>query len=151
MIHHPDVSRLHEALQRDSAHEIAAALILNSTGDGFAYATVEGVTGLVLAWDGFYFGDDIDSSAQALADVEWSDWDDMPSKLLIISTAEWAHKMMRFWLLPTFSVARQAAELVSSHAGELTTPDAARGLSGGRVIAYIPVVDQDVYQVHLRS
>ncbi len=135
---------MHKAL-RDIEHDLCAVLLLNQ--EGYAHAVAEAATGEILAWDGWYFdpSGDRPTDVLALADVDWSDWDDMPTKLLIRSQSQWASDRMNFWLIPTFSPAREAGGLVASHAGEATTAKARQNLRDSRVVAYLPIVDRGVF------
>ena len=142
---HSDIPRIHKAL-KDVSHELCAVVVL----DGNAYADVvaEAATGEIIAWDGWY-GDESASGATPLAEVEWSDWDDMPTKLLIRSTSPWASDHMAYWLLPSFSPAREAATMVWQCEHQQTSDEARRTMRNGRVVAYLPITDRDVYEAVL--
>lgn len=146
---HGDIPKIHKAL-RDVEHDLCAALVLS--GDGYAFLVAEAATGEILAWDGWYFEptDKVPSDVQPLADVDWHDWDDMPTKLLIRKQSQWANEQMAFWLIPTFSPAREAGGLVAMHRDSETSSEARKNMRDSRVVAYLPIVDRDVYEAALQ-
>jgi hypothetical protein len=102
-------------------------------------------SGLVLGWDGFYnevgtrFPDVI-----PLTDLGWDEWDDMPSKLVQQAQGQWLAGVVASWLMPTYSVAREAAELVTS--SDDLTPEQVQQLGESDLVAYLPIVDRDVFE-----
>lgn len=143
-----DVPRIQKAVLRDVQHDLCVVLALHESS--FAYVVAHADSGEVIAWDGWYY-EDTEPEAVLLADLDWADWDDMPTKLLIKSQSKWATDEMAFWLIPTFSPAREAADLVSTHHDSVTSPEATRGLQNARVVAYLPIVDREVYDARLTS
>jgi hypothetical protein len=150
---HSDIPRIHKAL-KDVKHDLCAALAFD--GNGYSNVVAEADTGRIIAWDGWYFDHSEDEGvaipeATALADLDWQDWDDMPTKLLIRSTSQWANDRMAFWLIPTFSPARQAATMVWQCEEMDTSGNAVRSMNSSRVVAYLPITDRDVYDRELSS
>lgn len=139
-----DIPAMHSRL-RDVPHELAAAVVLDPNLPGYAYVVAEAASGDVIAWDGWYFDPDIDESAVPLCDLEWDEWDDMPTKLLIRDQSAWARSQMEYWLIPTFSPARAAGRMVSSTEDQETTRQASQNLRRSRVVAYLPILDRDIF------
>ncbi|MDC7120288.1 hypothetical protein OMK64_01915 [Cellulomonas fimi] len=113
---------------------------------GWAVAIVVVETGDVLAWDGWYAlgPDDGPLPLAPLRDVDWGDWDDMPSKMLVNKTRPWLAGPVADWLLPTFSVAREAADLFRTHFDSEDSRESNRSFRDSSVVAYLPLVDEDV-------
>ncbi len=147
---HRDIPRIHKALRVE--HDLCATVVVCDPDDGGGYAHIvaEAQTGEIIAWDGIY-SERPPREQVALADVDWNDWDDMPAKLLLASTEQWASDRLAGWLLPTFSPARSAARMVFACNDQVTTPTAATTLNRSRVVAYLPIVDRDVYERDLED
>lgn len=114
---------------------------------GWAVALVAVPSGEVLAWDGWYSmnPDEEDLPLNALRGVEWDEWDDMPSKLLVRQTRGWLGGPVADWLLPTYSVAREAADLYISHFDGDDSRESNQSFRESSVVAYLPLVDEAVF------
>lgn len=143
---HPSVPSLHRRLNREAEHQLA--LILFTSGDGYGFGVVEGATGDCLAWDGMYFDDSLPETTP-LHELRWDEWDDMYSKLVFQTQRDWLSGPLGFWLMPSYSVAKESAELVDLW-GDDPKGDG-RHLGSSTLRCYLPVVDQQAYDAHLAS
>lgn len=139
---HPTVAALGRRLV-DVQHDLAVAFLVTRERS-VAIVVAERESGSVLGWDGFYnevgtqFPD-----VTSLADLDWDGWDDMPSKLVWQAQGPWLADFVGYWLMPTYSVAREAAGLVRSHHD--LEPELVRQLVDSVPVAYLPIVDRDVF------
>jgi len=138
------VPQIRRAL-RDVEHELALVQLWDVETVGHALATVDAATGDVIAWDGIYYGDDPPVEPRSVLDLDFDDWDDMPSKLLLQANGPWLASLLGYSLIPHYSVARCAAELTQDWGEGETTGLARKTLRRSLVVAYLPVVDRDVY------
>lgn len=142
---HSSVPHLYKRIVKgDVEHRLA--LIALTRGDGWGVAVVDGESGGALAWDGMYFDDDLPDTTP-LHELDWGDWDDMPSKLVFQAQAPWLAGPLGFSLMPSYSVVRKAAELVHGW-GDNTKVDASH-LSASTLRCYLPVVDDTAYEREL--
>lgn len=104
---------------------------------GWAVALVAVDSGQVLAWDGWYSFDPDEQGLplDSLSGVEWDEWDDMPSKLLVRQTRPWLAGPVMEWLAPTFSVAREAASLYVSRFDGDDSPESNRSFRDSSLVA----------------
>lgn len=140
----PDVPRLRRYLN-DVEHDLCVVLVIAPDNGGYAYAVCEANTGEVIAWDGWYGDEGRETNVVPLADLEWDEWDDMASKFLIRNKTRWADGRMDYLLMPTFSPARAAGRLLHATEDQDTSELANRNMHRGRVVAYLPIVDKDVF------
>lgn len=136
------VRDLHSRINKEAPH--ALAVVVFTVGDGYCYGVVEGTTGECLAWDGVYYDEDAPQTTP-LNELDWEAWDDMSSKYVLKAQRAWLAGPLGFWLMPTYSVAREAAELVDSWSEK----SAASAPPGGKIVCYLPVFDHDAYEKHL--
>ena len=129
-------------------HKIGIAVLSNPERSGTAIAVVRADSGEVAAADGWwYFHDgELPQDAPTLGDSEWEDWDDMPAKLLWRYNLPWFDSLLPY-LLPHYSLAQAAAELVATWAHDPQHPE----LRSADLVAYFPVADQDTCLGHLRQ
>lgn len=147
VIHLPAVRDVAQRLT-DVPHDLALVML---RGDSGAYApAVCTREGTVLAWDGWNSGSPADDEMD-IRDLEWDDWDDMPSKLLLGANRAALARDMAFELMPTYSPARVAAELVATWAEGSTDAPAVHRMEGAKLVCYLPVVDGDVYERTLKA
>jgi hypothetical protein len=132
----------------DAPHDLAVAFLAPRSGGSWAVVVAERLSGAVIAWDGFYNDHQL-PEVKSLVDLDWDEWDDMPSKLVWQSQQPWLGEIVSFWLMPTYSVARLAAGLVVTnhdlHAEQV------QQLSNYVPVAYLPVVDQDVFEREVKA
>lgn len=69
----------------------------------------------------------------------------MPSKLLLQANGPWLGSLLGYSLIPHYSVARTAVELTQDWGDRETGGLAATALRRSLVVAYLPVVDRDVF------
>lgn len=141
-----EVPDLHRRIDREASHKLA--VVVFTSGDGYCFGVVDGASGDCLAWDGVYFDEDVPQTTP-LGQLDWDDWDDMASKYVFNAQSEWLAGPLGFWLMPTYSVAREAAELVESWEDSQTGD--ANVTTGASVVCYVPVLDQDAYDAHLAA
>src|SRR5687768_1200924 len=115
----PDVARLRSYLT-EVEHDLCVAVVVAPENGGYAYVVCEAESGDVLAWDGWYDDADRETDVVPLSDLEWDEWDDMPTKFLIRRQSRWATARMAYFLIPTFSPARAAGRMVRSTQGQDT-------------------------------
>jgi hypothetical protein len=139
---HPAVAALGRRMV-DAPHNLAVAFLV-TPGRSVAIVVAERESGLVVAWDGFYneVGPPFPDVA-SLSDLGWDEWDDMPSKLVQRAQGPWLGGFVGDWLVPTYSVAREAAKLVRST--DDLAPDQVQQLVNSVLVAYLPIVDRDVF------
>lgn len=135
---------LHDRINKEASHTLA--VVVFTTGGGYCFGVVEGATGDCLAWDGVYYDDDTPQTTP-LSELNWDEWDDMSSKYVLEVQREWLAGPLGFWLMPTYSVAREAAELVDSWS-ESEKGDASVARAA-KVVCYLPVFDHHAYEKHL--
>lgn len=140
---HPSVPALYKRLNREVSHRLA--VIVFTDGAGYGFGVVEGSTGDCLAWDGIYF--DEMPATTALDELDWDEWDDMSSKFVFQAQRDWLAGPLGLWLMPTYSVAEEAAELVSGW-GDHPGSDG-RHLASSTLRCYLPIVDESAYEEHL--
>lgn len=133
---------LHRRISKEAPHTLA--VVVFTVGNGYCYGVVDGASGDCLAWDGVY-SDDIPQTTP-LSELDWDEWDDMASKYVLNTQREWLAGPVGFWLMPTYSVAREAAELVESNRDDHTDAETVRG---AKVVCYLPIFDHDAYENHL--
>ncbi|WP_205327003.1 hypothetical protein [Glycomyces sp. YM15] len=143
---HPSVPPLHRKLNREVSHRLA--VILFTDGDGHGFGVVEGNTGNCLAWDGLYRNEDVPSTTP-LDELDWETWDDMSSKLVFKTQRPWLAGPLGFWLMPSYSVAKEAAELVSSWADDRIGEG--RHHASSTLRCYLPLTDEAAYEAHLAA
>ncbi|MCH7229946.1 hypothetical protein L0U85_03595 [Glycomyces sp. L485] len=143
---HPSVPLLHEKLNREASHRLA--LVLFTQGNGYGFGVMEGRTGICLAWDGMYFDKEMPSTL-ALDELDWNEWDDMSSKLVFNAQCDWLAGPLGFWLMPSYSVAKEAADLFSRWADDAKGDESHRAESTLR--CYLPVTDEAAYEAHLAA
>ncbi|MCD0446323.1 hypothetical protein LO763_22165 [Glycomyces sp. A-F 0318] len=143
---HPSVPSLHKKLDREVSHRLA--VILFTDGDGYGYGVVEGRTGNCFAWDGMYLHENMPSTTP-LDELDWAEWDDMSSKLVFQTQRDWLAGPLGFWLMPSYSVAKEAAELVSSWGDD--RKGEGRHHAGSTLRCYLPVTDEAAYEAHLAA
>lgn len=135
---------LHRRINKEAPHTLA--VVVFTVGDGYCYGVVDGASGACLAWDGVYYDEDAPQTTP-LDKLDWDEWDDMASKYVLQAQRAWLAGPLGFWLMPTYSVARRAAELVESWSeSEKGDDQAARR---GTVVCYLPVSEHDAYERHL--
>lgn len=93
-----------------------------------------------------YFDEDKPSTT-ALDELDWDDWDDMSSKLVFSVQRDWLAGPLGFWLMPSYSVAKEAAELVSQWADE--NKGDGRHLGNSTLRCYLPITDEAACEAHL--
>lgn len=140
-VHLSDVRDL--AARLEVTHKVAVGILWKEKS--FALAVVETAEGRVLAWDGWYHEDERPDGVKNISGLPWDEWDDMPSKLVLDANRYWLADYLGHWLMPTYSVAREAGQLVSTHSDRPTEPENVRVLGSSELVAYLPVVDHDVF------
>lgn len=149
-ITNPGIPVVYNKMRLETPHEKCIVMLyLEPHGDAFAYAVATASNGRLLAWDGIYYAESDDPPN--LASLNWDEWDDMASKLIIATQTHWVNQQLGHLLMPSFSPARAAAELVYTNADDATTAETAADLRNARVVAYLPVVDDDVYERELAA
>jgi hypothetical protein len=146
---HPVISALGRRLVSDVQHDLAV-VFLATAERSVAIVVAERESGTVLGWDGFYN----DAGSQfpkvtSLADLDWDEWDDMPSKLVLQVQGPWLADFVGYWLMPSYSVAREAAGLVRTNHD--LGPEQVRQLLDSVPVAYLPIVDRDVFERDVAS
>lgn len=135
---------LHRRINKEAAHTLA--VVVFTVGDGYCFGVVDGTSGDCLAWDGVYYDEDTPKTTP-LDSLDWDEWDDMASKYVLQAQREWLAGPLGFWLMPSYSVAKEAAELVDSWSESAKGDD--KAARGGTVVCYLPVYDQSAYDAHL--
>jgi hypothetical protein len=109
---HAAVPPLHRRLNREVPHRLA--LVVLTLKDSYAYALVGGKTGGCVAWDGMYSADTVMPipATTPLDELDLDERDDMASKLVFRAQADWLAGLLGFRLMPSYSVAKEAAELM---------------------------------------
>ncbi len=116
----------------DYPHKLAMVILVSEDGKGWCRAVVSVSTGDVLSWDGDYFEKSLSEEyTRSLLDYNWSDWDDMPSKLILDTNAYWLGVTIDT-LMPSYSIDVCAAGVLS------TWFDNEDRLNPHRVVAYYP-------------
>ena len=126
----------------DVPHRLGLAVHAIQDGS-HAFAVVHVPSGQILAWDGWYAGD-LPEGSVAAESLPWDEWDDMPSKLLVRANGPWLREELANWLMPTYSVARESARLLASHYRSTNFEDTPLQFTASDVVAYLPIVDEDV-------
>lgn len=144
----PGITVVYNRMRRDISHDKCIVMLYLEPAGGFAYAVATGSDGHLIAWDGVYYESD---DPPNLAELDWEAWDDMASKLLIKTQTHWVNQRVGYLLMPSFSPARAAAELVYTHADSTTSAEMARELWRARVVAYLPITDDDTYDRELAA
>lgn len=129
-------------IAQDVSHRLA--VIVHAGNSSWAVAVVWWETRAILAWDGWYTEQLSPAQKRPLSDLPFADWDDLPSKLLLQANQPWLADQLGFWLMPTYSVAYNAAELVGTHF-EAIDEDAAAKFATSPAVAYLPVTDEAVF------
>lgn len=135
-----DVPAVSQRIAFDIQHRLALAIY--ATNGSWASAVVLAHSGEVLAWDGWYNDALSPEELEPVASLEWDDWDDMPSKLLLRRNEVWLGGQLAYWLMPTYSIARNAANLIVSHARSRDYPESAQQFADAALVAYFPLVDE---------
>lgn len=136
------------AKRSDIDHSVAMAIVSTAERKGFAVAAVWSASGDVLAADGWFYDEALPTvtDAPALVDLDWEDWDDMPSKLLWRANVAWYDSLFPY-LARHYSFARGVAELLLHWGHEPGRPEVERNTE---LVAYFPVPDRDMIASHLR-
>jgi len=137
----PSIARLAKNL-RDVEHELGFAVLWH--GGAYAHAVARTDDGSVLAWDGWY-PQDAPPGMRLIDELDFDDFDDMPSKLLMSANRPWLAGELAYWLMPTYSVAVAAADLVKAHFDTELEAQNRRSLSEADLVAYLPVVHREVF------
>lgn len=122
--------RIHRS---DYEHALGLAVLHRPGSRGWAVAVRVQDTGEVLAWDGWYSGDDEvpPEAAKPVETYDWENWDDMPSKRLLEANGYWLGVLAEL-IQPEYSLDRYAASVLD----HWDDP----GQSGpGAVVAYYPL------------
>lgn len=138
------VRELHRRTTKEAPHTLA--VVVFTVRDGYCFGVVDGASGDCLAWDGMYFDEDTPQTTP-LDQLDWDEWGDMASKYVLETQREWLAGPLGFWLMPSYSIAKEAAELVDSWSERERGDD--RVTRGGTVVCYLPVYDHDAYEAHL--
>jgi len=130
------------AQRLDVKHRIGVAV--HARPGAWAIAAINAETGEVLAWDGWYFDPLTEAETRPLADLPWDEHEGSPGALLQQGNATWLAGALGRWLAPTYSVARCAADLIGTHVNTHDYPETPQRFHESPVVAYLPVVDEDV-------
>lgn len=136
----PSTAAIANQIQRDVQHNVGLAVYASGTSTWGA-AVVHAGTGTVLAWDGWYIDGLNEEDRIPLASLDFANFDDMPSKLLMTANRGWLGGPLAYELMPTYSFADWATTIVALRAD---MPDDASTLAGfreGDLVAYFPVCD----------
>ncbi|MDO8107217.1 hypothetical protein Q6348_08420 [Isoptericola sp. b441] len=133
-------------INRDVRHRLA--VVVHAGPPGWAIAVIRCDTGEIIAWDGWYTEQLSAEQRRPLSNLDFARWDDMPSKLLVEANGPWLADQLASWLMPTYSVAYNAAELVGTHFGS-TDINARRNFAAAPAVAYLPVTDHAVFLARL--
>lgn len=136
--HIPFVSRVAQNIQSEAPHAFGIAVVVGHDGNGWSVAVVRASDGSVVAWDGTYF-EPLPEGWVDVESLEWDDWDDMRSKLLVRANGPWLNSgPLLWWVMPTYSFAREAGQLVT-----LWAEKSAKGepIPRGKLAAYVPITE----------
>ncbi|TCJ20827.1 hypothetical protein [Nocardioides jejuensis] len=121
-------------------------MIVFAQGDGYGFGVVEGATGECLAWDGLYYDESLPTTTP-LDQIQWDEWDDMSSKLVFNTQRDWFAGPLGEWMMPTYSLAKEAAELVSLWGSD--PKEDGRHLGGSSLRCYVPITDETAFTEYL--
>ena len=144
----PEVRTVGLRVSRDVSHRLA--LTVSARPGSWALAVAEANSGEVLAWDGWYNDTLTEDERRPITTLDWQDWDDMPSKLLLPFNAVWLGGHLAYWLMPEYSIARSAGRLVSSHAKSRDFDETPSQFSQAALVAYFPILDEAVFEAASR-
>ena len=144
----PEVTYISAQLDRDVSHRLA--LTVAAHPGSWALAVVEAKSGEVLAWDGWYNDTLTEAERRPVSALDWQDWDDMPSKLLMPLNAIWLGGHLAHWLMPEYSIAHSAGRLVSIHEGSRDFDETPSQFSEAALVAYFPILDETVFEAARR-
>lgn len=149
----PGIPKIHSFLARDVTHRLALVCFESVTKEyeggvpqrkngSLAYAVVICATGEVLGHDSWMGGlEGIDTVD--IAGLDFTEWDDWPSKLVMIENRKLLAGPLAWFLTPSYSPAREAAKLLAPACRKFSDYDLQQ-YRGGKVIAYVPIVDEDI-------
>ncbi|MBN0040225.1 hypothetical protein JN535_08600 [Cellulosimicrobium cellulans] len=135
-------------IQRDAPHKVGIVAVAD--GGSAAHALVRAADGEIVAWDGWYTNA-APKERTDLAVLEWDEWDDMPSKLLVRANGPWLADYLAFWLMPSYSPSQFGADILVQQLHGRTPPEVAARWRSAIVSAYIPVVDHASFERDARA
>jgi hypothetical protein len=130
-----------QQIQGDVQHEVGLALYATGA-NGWAAAVVHAGTGVVLGWDGWYWDGLGEEQRVPLEGLDFADFDDMPSKLLMNANMGWLGGPLAYHLMPTYSFADWATDIVALRADKPDDATTLAGFRSGDLVAYFPVGDR---------
>jgi len=132
----------------DVEHDIGLAVHVGEDKT-FAYAVVQTSNGEILAWDG-WIGGGLPEGSISVMELGWDGWDDFPTKLLAEANGPWLKSHLGYFLVPTYSVARQAAKLVEAHWDSPNYDETPQRFASSYVAAYLPIAEREVFFTELK-
>ena len=129
-------------------HQIGLAVHVRED-DAFAFGVVFVATGEIIAWDGWY-GFALPDQSVSIENVDWDDYGVHPAEALVEANRPWLGSHLGDFLMPTYSVAREAVRLTASRWHSEDDDQTSERFASSSVSAYLPIVDLDVLLAELR-